>query len=791
MVDRATRGGGVARPLSGLPALVPQLGSGGADWFGPSAPLPPIAPPEVEGRTWDYPANYNLNVQSRPFEPIKFPMLMALADSYDLLRIVIETRKDQMARQVPNVVPLDPKAPASADRDARIKAATALIQEPYPGIEWEEWLRRILEDLFVLDAPAAYVRRRKNGEVFGIKPIAGSTINRVLDPWGDTPEPPNAAYVQILKGLGAVHYTTDQLIYRPRNPRNNRAFGFGPVEQIITIVNLGLRRETWQLNYFTEGNLPDALIGTPMEWTPDQIRNFQDWFDARLSGNSSRRRGATFVPGDVAKGYVATKETELFGVAEEWLARVVCFAFSTSPQPFLQMMNRATAGTAKDTATEEGLDPIKAWVSRFWTYVFRTFCGWTDIGLGWLEEDDTDPKTQAEIQDILVKGGVKSRNEARKALGEEPDPSPEADSLMVTTATGVLHVDGAKDLAAAKAKIDIQPKPVAPGGGGKSPPAGGSGAGRGGGKAKAGGPAKAVVGAGSPPFAMKAGITPDRPLARRAQSAIRRALKAALADTADDVAAQVAKALADAHKADEPQGGAREVGTGIVDVAALVDSLDLSGFDVVVDVVEDALHDVAADSAKRALAQVGTRVPEDVVDRVNEAAVDFARDRAAELVGKRWTADGELIDNPSPAYAITDETRTSLRGLIAKGLEDNIGTPAIAESIQESYTFSAARAALIAYTEVANANGQGKLQGWREGGSSAGLTLMKVWQTTNDENECQDCADNAAQGPIGVDDDFQSGDDAEPAHPNCQCVTYVEIVDSADQSEGGDEADVD
>jgi hypothetical protein len=64
----------------------------------------------------------------------------------------------------------------------------------------------------------------------------------------------------------------------------------------------------------------------------------------------------------VGKTYIPTQDTPLFGEAEEWIARVACFAFSISPQPFLKMMNRATADSASQEAEANGLAPIKDWV---------------------------------------------------------------------------------------------------------------------------------------------------------------------------------------------------------------------------------------------------------------------------------------------------------------------------------------------------------------------------------------------------------------------------------------------
>ena len=62
-------------------------------------------------------------------------------------------------------------------------------------------------------------------------------------------------------------------------------------------VNIGLRRQVSQLNYFTEGNTPEALIGVPEQWTPDQIRQFQEYWDALREGKLAARRHTRFVPG--------------------------------------------------------------------------------------------------------------------------------------------------------------------------------------------------------------------------------------------------------------------------------------------------------------------------------------------------------------------------------------------------------------------------------------------------------------------------------------------------------------
>lgn len=211
---------------------------------------------------------------------------------------------------------------------------------------------------------------------------------------------------------------------------------------------------------------------------------------------------------------------------------------------------------------------------------------------------------------------------------------------------------------------------------------------------------------------------------------------------------------------------------------------------------EAATEEVHAEAAKEAigqvpepvLARVGVTDPGQLVDQVYEPASLYARDRSAELVGKRVLPDGTLVDNPDATMAITELTRTRLRDVIANGLKDNIGLDGITKNIVDDFAFSAARADLIARTEVSRANEQGKLSGWQQL-ADVGVPLLKSWLTVGDDRVDEDiCAPNEAEGPIGLDEVFGSGDDAPPGHPNCRCVLISELADGSDQ--GGEEADV-
>ena len=418
------------------------------DWFGPLDPIAPGAPANVAGRQWDYQAGFNLALQPRPHDPVTFSTLRSLADSFDLLRLVIETRKDQIARLAWSI---KPRQTGVARDQARVDALTTFFHRPDGIHGWAEWVRMLLEELFVIDAPALYMQRNRAGQLIALMPLDGATIKPVIDAWGRRPEPYQeggqtiypVAYQQILKGLPAVDYSTRDLLYRPRNPRVNKAYGFSPVEQVLTTVNIALRRQLFLMDYFTDGNIPDSLIGVPETWTPDQIASYQKYWDAYFSGDLARRRRAKFVPGGVAKTFIQTKEPELKSAFDEWLARIVCFAFSVSPQALVQSMNRSTAETQKDLSQEEGLVPILLWVKSLVDHLLACEFGAPDLEFAWTPAETIDPQVQESILSSFTSRGILTLNEARAALGRIPLIDPSADMPLTLTPSGYVPISPA------------------------------------------------------------------------------------------------------------------------------------------------------------------------------------------------------------------------------------------------------------------------------------------------------------------------------------------------------------
>lgn len=408
-------------------------------WFGPAQPLAPQAQEKTEGRAFDYPVGLNLRITPRGEEAISFAALRGLADGYDLLRLVIETRKDQIASFEWEIVPRD-KGDAADTHADEIKRVTDFLERPDREHSWDQWLRMQIEDLLVIDAVAVYPRSTRGGGLYGFELIDAATLKRVLDDTGRTPLPPDPAYQQILKGIPAADYSSDQLTYLMRNPRTNRIYGYSPVEQVITTVNIALRRQMSQLAFYTEGNVPEALAQVPPTWTQKQITEFQTWWDSIMEGNQAAKRKMRFIPS--LDNIVFPKNAVLKDEMDEWLARIVCFAFSISPSALIKQVNRASGEQMADTAKEEGLLPLLRFLATHMSVLVQRYLNAPGLKFRFKVLNKVDPKSQADIHGIYIDRKVLTPDEVREDLDRDALTPEQREAAFPTPVTPGFDVDG-------------------------------------------------------------------------------------------------------------------------------------------------------------------------------------------------------------------------------------------------------------------------------------------------------------------------------------------------------------
>ena len=170
--------------------------------------MAPQAPPEVEGRQWDYPFSVNLNYTPCSNVGISFAELRALADALPPLRLLIETRKDQISGLNHTIRARDPRSAAHAA--PRIAQTLAFLNRPDRRHSFEAWLRMWLEYMLVIDAATLYPRYTRGGDLYAIDVIDGSTITPLIGEDGRSPDP---AYQQVLHGVPAADFSADEMVF--------------------------------------------------------------------------------------------------------------------------------------------------------------------------------------------------------------------------------------------------------------------------------------------------------------------------------------------------------------------------------------------------------------------------------------------------------------------------------------------------------------------------------------------------------------------------------------------------
>lgn len=721
--------------------LARALGNIGArvvEWFGPSDPIAPMVHGEqidsVRGRQFDFQTAINRVSTPRSTEAVSFKTLRAFADACDILRLVIETRKDQMSKMRWTVKP----AKEGAARDTRCDEVEAFLKFPDKENDWDTWLRMLLEEVLVTDAPALYVRKDLGGRLYALEPLDGATIKRVLDQHGRTPMAPDPAYQQVLKGIPAVNYSTDELLYRPRNRRVWKIYGYSPVEQIMMTVNMALRRSTHVMQHYTEGNIPEALISVPETWTVGQIAEYQTYWDSLMEGDTAHRRHAKFVPGSMK--FQPTKESVLKDEFDEWLARVVCYAFSVSPQALIKEVNRATAETSKETAQAEGLAPIMQWVVNLMNFIVHEHFGYRDLCFDWEDEDALDPLIRAQIDDIYLKAGVVVPDEVRADLGK-PALTPEQLATIAANRPAPMGFGGGFG----GGGPDDEPPPTSGKPGDPEPPA----------PADEDDPEKMEV-AKAAKKRQPGRIDPDRATVVKLERKLGKQIAAFFKGQAGKAATAVAKA-------DETDEEAKK--------RALKAMLSVD-WDELVDEAAGTLAEIATVGAGAALGQVGIK---DDVKIYGPRVVEWANDRAAEMVGKKWV-DGSLVDNPNAEWVISDSTREMIQSMVSGSIDEGATMDELSAALEDSFAFSEERAMMIARTETRLADSAGQMQAYVDSGVVEGTE----WSTSQDDGVSEVCLANEAAGVVPIGEAYPSGDTAPPGHPNCRCCLIASLLPETD-----------
>ncbi|MCL4504106.1 MAG: phage head morphogenesis protein [Deltaproteobacteria bacterium] len=371
------------------------------------------------------------------------------------------------------------------------------------------------------------------------------------------------------------------------------------------------------------------------------------------------------------------------------------------------------------------------------------------VEFAWEEESAIDPDVQNQMDDRDMKNGIRLRSQIRADRGLEPDGVPD---FLMTTNGPVLVADIGKEPEPAPeappepGKDEIPPSPPLPKGGEKL--------------------AKAATGK------KKVKIKPidrQRPAMTKARSALKKLFQQAFQTDLAAAAEQLGKSLGLAKAAEDDK------------IEKLLAELDLAGISATREEAAAILAKAAANGGDAVFVQIGFYGKEAagrefdelaaadlltadelaIVNQVNKLAVEWAENRAAELVTK-----------------IEESTRDYLRADVTQAVEEGWSTQQLADHLADNFGFSEARSELIARTETAFADCNGNFMAYK----SSGVVQGKEWLLGSGHDDDDECDLNADAGVIGLDEAFPSGDLVPPAHPRCVC-DFLPVLEGQEAEE--------
>ncbi len=460
--------------------------------FGPLEPLVPaqLDEPGDTGRAmprrWQYPVGWNLPVGIPGSEGLKLASFQALRrypDMYSVLRACLDVRKEEMLGLAWDIGPTEEamkqlrgqKSALSALADD-IAEAKAFFSNPDPNYAgYQGWFSAALEDIFVTDNLSIYLHpTRKSGkgpfgsDLAALDLISGDTIRPVIDIRGGRPRPPAPAYQQYLWGIPrgdlmdvimgrdledldepTEEYAADQLLYLPYTTRTWTPYGFSTVEKCIVPVAIGMKRQEWLLDFFTEGSIPGVyIVPGPEVATPTQQRLLQDSLNALAGDIAYKHRVIVLPPGSKPEWQ---KDIKLAGdQTDQMIAEQVMMVCRVQPQEIAMLPGGKSASIGAKGAAEMAqqstiatrTDPMRMWLKRsLFDYVLQRMWGRTQLEWKWPGFDNTeDAETQSSIDKTYVSVGIRTVDEVRSDHGWEPYG--QADDDGMTSEPFVLTANG-------------------------------------------------------------------------------------------------------------------------------------------------------------------------------------------------------------------------------------------------------------------------------------------------------------------------------------------------------------
>ena len=386
-----------------------------------------------------------------------------------------------------------------SEDDQAIMELEAFWDDPDPirQLGFDGWRKMLVENILVIDAPAIFPhptwmpgRGRLGSDLFALEILAGDTIKPLIDIRGAPPQPPQPAYQQFIWGIprtelsqdlidavqrplsseppagidrefqmpsadGRLQASQPQLYYPVYNPRDDSLYGFSNTEQIILTVNLALKRQQWWTAYFTEGSIPAGLIHAPEDWTATEMRQYEEDWNLISASEMAYKHRIRVIPG--VHGFSQLKPmigTDAGITAfDEWLARLTCIGYDVTPdevglQPRSGLGGGGYSAAQENVTYRKSLKPVIDWIEKICKRINISHFKRPDLVVKFMQEEAEDALKHAQEDEVLIRSGVRSQDEARQDRGLDPWPNGLGSKPMIIVRNGAVLLKDVDDMSA-------------------------------------------------------------------------------------------------------------------------------------------------------------------------------------------------------------------------------------------------------------------------------------------------------------------------------------------------------
>lgn len=428
--------------------------------FSPGQPIGPYDGYSRTPRSQDFITGYNIATRPRTHERVSFDTLRGLVNAYDVAQIAIWHRIDSIRSLDWSLVA---KPGFSGDVADAIKVGMEILKKPDRTHPFDTWLGAWLFDVLAYDAGSLYRMRNRAGRAIGLMNVDGTTLAPLLSYWGTPPEPDAPAFVQYAQGLPWNWLTQRDLIYTPFRKVNDSPYGKAPLESILLNANTDLRFQAYFLQRFTSGNIPAAFASAPETWTPQQIEQFQSYWDAFMLGDQAAKSQIKWIPGGSKIDF--TNEREFTDTFSLFLMRKTLAALHVVPADvgFTENVNKSSGESQADVQHRIGDLPLLRKIQGVLSGFLQDDAGLPLDFLFDLGEEQADRYQQAQADKIYVELGAISSSDIRQMrYGLEEAEGEKVPRFIYTERSGPIPLSS---LYAVAGQIDAEtaaPEPGAP-----------------------------------------------------------------------------------------------------------------------------------------------------------------------------------------------------------------------------------------------------------------------------------------------------------------------------------------